>query len=689
MKQQLLKTLALGLMAMVGVNAWADNTIYPSEEVNYRPKSDKSGFDSSTPKSASETNNKFEVNHNSRFFALQRYTVPNLTYVKSLRLTLKGTSSMAINELAIWVYNSNTTLPTTANADNASALFTAYKTVTGVDLGATGTNTTTYLLKDAASGNSTDGDVKTAYFDISGDALTALKNAASDGTITLLITNKTDHVNGNSNQKREYFTSGHATESLRPTLTPSYYVYNATAKTTHDDLNTAVSSATDADTEIQLFGDATLSGRVTWSKTHTLTINPMVDNISIKRGTLTARTAWFLTNTGSTTILTLGNSTHQLMIDGGSTNTYAAVFQPESNSKMNITNVKVQNFNFGNETDAQSKTYTGYLAYHKAGYMNLDNLVVDNCSSSEATGFFYSEDGSDSRVQILTGINFNNCTGTAPHFSMTKRIQISPDKAKITIPTHLTINWRGATTLGTNVVVKLHADNQSDISLTNDSYGLYYSSSGGDLQIGQAYNLSVGGAGAATLVLPYESTIPSELSGKVYKLEYTSGNDINATAENTTLAANSAVLVVADEGSYKFIATSNDASTGSGQTSAYGVLIGNYTADYVVPATDGGKTNYILTKHDDVVAFRKVSTNNKVQPYRAYMSVTYNSGSSQGNAPAFFGIDFGTDGTTAIEAVEKPVVDDGEIYNLQGVRMTGSNLPKGIYVKNGKKFVVK
>ena len=37
------------LLLMVGVtSAWAGD-ITPSAEVNYRPKSDKSGFDSSTP----------------------------------------------------------------------------------------------------------------------------------------------------------------------------------------------------------------------------------------------------------------------------------------------------------------------------------------------------------------------------------------------------------------------------------------------------------------------------------------------------------------------------------------------------------------------------------------------------------------------------------------------------------------
>lgn len=45
-KQRLLKTIALGLMAMVGVNAWAD-TFTPTADVSFRAESTsawKSGF---------------------------------------------------------------------------------------------------------------------------------------------------------------------------------------------------------------------------------------------------------------------------------------------------------------------------------------------------------------------------------------------------------------------------------------------------------------------------------------------------------------------------------------------------------------------------------------------------------------------------------------------------------------------
>lgn len=42
-----------------------------------------------------------------------------------------------------------------------------------------------------------------------------------------------------------------------------------------------------------------------------------------------------------------------------------------------------------------------------------------------------------------------------------------------------------------------------------------------------------------------------------------------------------------------------------------------------------------------------------------------------------------------ITEVKSDVVSSDAVYNLQGVRMNGKNLPAGIYVKNGKKFAVK
>ena len=53
-------------------------------------------------------------------------------------------------------------------------------------------------------------------------------------------------------------------------------------------------------------------------------------------------------------------------------------------------------------------------------------------------------------------------------------------------------------------------------------------------------------------------------------------------------------------------------------------------------------------------------------------------------------IGFGDDGTTAIEAPTATIiVEDGEIYDLTGRRIEGQPTRKGIYVKNGQKFIVK
>lgn len=47
------------------------------------------------------------------------------------------------------------------------------------------------------------------------------------------------------------------------------------------------------------------------------------------------------------------------------------------------------------------------------------------------------------------------------------------------------------------------------------------------------------------------------------------------------------------------------------------------------------------------------------------------------------------DATGISDVITETVSTSDAIYNLQGVRMNGKNLPVGIYVKNGKKFIVK
>jgi hypothetical protein len=73
-----------------------------------------------------------------------------------------------------------------------------------------------------------------------------------------------------------------------------------------------------------------------------------------------------------------------------------------------------------------------------------------------------------------------------------------------------------------------------------------------------------------------------------------------------------------------------------------------------------------------------------VEPFRAYF-VTYTS-----NSNAKLNIGFNDDETTGISNLNVTKGDNSAIYSIDGVRMNGSslnNLPKGIYIKNGKKII--
>ncbi|MBO4850417.1 MAG: Ig-like domain-containing protein [Prevotella sp.] len=70
--------------------------------------------------------------------------------------------------------------------------------------------------------------------------------------------------------------------------------------------------------------------------------------------------------------------------------------------------------------------------------------------------------------------------------------------------------------------------------------------------------------------------------------------------------------------------------------------------------------------------------------HQAYLAVPSGKLTTQSVSGYYF------DGTTGIEELTLPqVVNDSPAYTLSGIRMTGKNLPKGVYVVNGKKVIIK
>ena len=222
---------------------------------------------------------------------------------------------------------------------------------------------------------------------------------------------------------------------------------------------------------------------------------------------------------------------------------------------------------------------------------------------------------------------------------------------------------------------------QSEWARRQNAYGEAASTSSDELGFGTlmfmstdvndyAYTLTVGASGMATLVLPYETAIPD--GAKAYTLSYISGDAAQATEiETGILPANTPVLVRAEAGQHIFTAN----TIWQSGTPVKNALTGVFSKT-VVPAG-----SYILTKQDDVVAFRKADgTTNTVDANRCYLTAEA--------ANARLTIAFNGDAVTGISTTLSD--DDAEtanrFYDLQGRRVAQPK--KGLYLRDGKKIIV-
>ena len=176
-------------------------------------------------------------------------------------------------------------------------------------------------------------------------------------------------------------------------------------------------------------------------------------------------------------------------------------------------------------------------------------------------------------------------------------------------------------------------------------------------------------SGAATMVLPFSATIPE--GATAYNLTEVSGSDI--TAENVTSITADAPVLLNGTGTFTF--TGSDAAvaaTGSEPVSN-GLLRGVYATGYV-PAD-----SYVLQNGTDGLGFYKVATVEtiSVNPFRAYLTTP--------SGARALRIIYSQD-ATGISNLQTAGADDA-VYSLSGVRVAQPT--KGIFVKNGKKVVVK
>lgn len=112
-------------------------------------------------------------------------------------------------------------------------------------------------------------------------------------------------------------------------------------------------------------------------------------------------------------------------------------------------------------------------------------------------------------------------------------------------------------------------------------------------------------------------------------------------------------------------------------------FVGVLTEIASLPSDDGTYANYILNNGSEGMGFYKAN-NKKVAAGKAYLRVS----SSAAGAKNFFSFSFmESGGTTGINEVQN-TKNNGELYNLNGMRLSKPT-QKGIYIMNGKKFIVK
>lgn len=155
---------------------------------------------------------------------------------------------------------------------------------------------------------------------------------------------------------------------------------------------------------------------------------------------------------------------------------------------------------------------------------------------------------------------------------------------------------------------------------------------------------------------------------------YVSGTT-ETSATLTTLSnipASQGVILKGAEGIYQLYTTTETAA------SVEGNMLSGSTSRQKITEVSG---KYVLYNNNSTPEFRKITPNTYLDAYKCYLS------SNTISAPSL-SISFdGMGNATGISNVQKTVVEDNRIYNLNGQEV--KNAGKGIFIKNGKKYIIK
>lgn len=175
----------------------------------------------------------------------------------------------------------------------------------------------------------------------------------------------------------------------------------------------------------------------------------------------------------------------------------------------------------------------------------------------------------------------------------------------------------------------------------------------------------------ATYVPTCNVVAPAE--AKVYTAKVNEAKSavvLTEVSAGSVIAKGTPVLVGAEEGSYTFAASADEATT----------VADNDLKAATADTKGDGATIYALVEQDGKAVFAPLKEGVAVSLGHAYLELP------AASATRFYSIQFGGE-TTGINEVNAAAKADGAYYTLQGVKT--SKAAKGIYIHNGKKVVIK
>ena len=234
-----------------------------------------------------------------------------------------------------------------------------------------------------------------------------------------------------------------------------------------------------------------------------------------------------------------------------------------------------------------------------------------------------------------------------------------------------------------------HNSGASDVYYTNNRSSAFYfeeTDYPNVVTLTQATGIDDGTKKIATFSAPFAFTVPEGMNAYVVETVPTSSTAQMAqlATAGSTVAANTGVILygATAETQVRMIpATETGASNAS---SLLGQSAGE--AKQIVDVT--GQTNYILVNKDGNIVFSKALANGEnknISMNKAYLSIPAGSPVNQ------FALSFGDEGeTTGINAIEAGQAGStaAPVYDLSGRRIS-QPATRGIYIRGGKKFMVK